>query len=213
MTEIIVVDIVKLIVSLIVGSILGAEREYHRKSAGFRTIILICVSSTLFTILSFHIGGDGSHDRMAANIITGIGFLGAGAIFRNENSVSGLNTAVLIWVVAAIGMAIGGGLYAHALIVTFAVLSILVLFPHVEKKIEDLNCIKKYTISLYYEADVEKELSQIVKSHRLSMFVLRKTFDKKSCVFLTEIRGKRENHPALESEIRVLDNFISISIS
>src|SRR4051812_40951933 len=99
-------DIVKLLLAIVLGSIIGAEREYRTKSAGFRTIILVCVGSALFTIFSIRIGV-GNPDRIAANIITGIGFLGAGAIFRNKDHVTGITTATTIWMVAAIGMGVG----------------------------------------------------------------------------------------------------------
>ena len=79
MNETLVDELIKLVVALIVGAVIGAEREYKSKSAGFRTVILITIGSTIFTIVSNQISSDG---RLAANIVTGIGFLGAGAIFR-----------------------------------------------------------------------------------------------------------------------------------
>jgi len=97
-------DLTKLLVALVIGAIIGAEREYRTKSAGFRTVILITVGSTLFTIVSNLMSNDA---RVASNIVTGIGFLGAGAIFKEGASVKGLTTATTIWISAAIGMAIG----------------------------------------------------------------------------------------------------------
>src|SRR6266480_3904090 len=95
------VELLKLFVSLIIGGVIGAEREYHSKSAGFRTIILITLGSTVFTLLSYKLGGADDAWRITANIITGIGFLGAGVIFKDENRVGGLTTATIIWVAAA----------------------------------------------------------------------------------------------------------------
>ena len=116
----------KLIISIVIGVIIGGEREYRNKSAGLRTIILICMGSTIFTILSAKIGDSTGASRVAANIVTGIGFLGAGAIMREGLTVSGLTTASTIWVAAALGMAVGDGEYELALycmVLTFIVLS------------------------------------------------------------------------------------------
>src|SRR5271154_5080290 len=101
------VDLLKLFISLIIGSVIGAEREYRSKSAGFRTIILITLGSTLFTIFSIQIGSPNSPDRIASNIVQGIGFLGAGIIFREGSRVNGITTAATIWIAAALGMGVG----------------------------------------------------------------------------------------------------------
>lgn len=98
-------DMVAMLVSIVCGGIIGFEREYRSNSAGFRTIILISLGSTIFTIVSRH--GAGTDDRISANIITGIGFIGAGVIFKDKFSVSGLTTAAVIWTSAAIGMTTG----------------------------------------------------------------------------------------------------------
>ena len=104
--------VIKIFASTIVGFLIGAEREYRSKSAGLRTFTLISLGSTIFTILSIKMGMDNSHDRIAANIVTGIGFIGAGVIFKQEDRVNGLTTAAIIWVTSSLGMAIGYGLIA-----------------------------------------------------------------------------------------------------
>src|SRR5688572_27174223 len=100
--------LLRLLLVIIVGGLIGAEREYRSKSAGFRTMILICLGSFLFTTFSIQIGGLET-DRIASNIVTGIGFLGAGVIFKSENRINGLTTAAAIWAVAALGMGIADG--------------------------------------------------------------------------------------------------------
>src|SRR6185436_14892195 len=102
------VDFIKLLVSLAIGSVIGIERESRGKSAGFRTIILITIGSTLYTIFSQKLGLT-SPERIASNIVVGIGFLGAGVIFKGDDRVTGLTTATTIWVAAALGMGVGGG--------------------------------------------------------------------------------------------------------
>ncbi|MGZ5135759.1 MAG: MgtC/SapB family protein, partial [Flavitalea sp.] len=107
--------VLKITIAFFLGGIIGIEREYLNKAAGLRTLILICIGSCLFTIFSILIGVD-SRDRIASNIVTGIGFLGAGVIFKEDNRVKGLTTAASIWVTAAIGMGIGSGYYWAAFI-------------------------------------------------------------------------------------------------
>src|ERR1700733_451182 len=102
----------KLILAVIIGGAIGAEREYRSKSAGFRTLTLICLGAALFTILSKQIGWATSPERIASNVVVGIGFVGAGVIFRADpirSKVSGITTAAMIWVTAALGMCIGAG--------------------------------------------------------------------------------------------------------
>lgn len=103
-------DVYKALMALGAGAILGVERELKDKAAGLKTITVICLGSCLFTILSFKIGNQyNDASRIASYIVSGIGFLGAGVIFKDEFTVSGLTTAGVIWMAAAIGMAIGFG--------------------------------------------------------------------------------------------------------
>ena len=99
----------------LLGAAIGVERDLHRRPAGIRTSAFVCMGSALFTILSFQLAkmyGDTSSTRIASNLVQGIGFLGAGAILREGGGLVGLTTAATIFVEAAIGMAVGGGLYA-----------------------------------------------------------------------------------------------------
>ncbi len=148
-------DLIAMLVSVICGSIIGFEREYRNKSAGFRTIILICLGSTIFTIVSWH--GDGTDDRISANIITGIGFIGAGVIFQDRISVRGLTTAAVIWTVAAIGMTAGIGYHALALLLTLITLVVLVLVGYVEQLISRLKKQKMISVML-----VDSEISNLL---------------------------------------------------
>lgn len=108
-------ELLLIIISVIIGLIIGAEREYRNKSAGLRTFILVCFGSCLFTILSIKIGVE-NPDRLAANIITGIGFLGAGVIFKDDNKIGGITTATTIWATASLGMSVGSGYVYLALL-------------------------------------------------------------------------------------------------
>jgi putative Mg2+ transporter-C (MgtC) family protein len=116
------------------GALLGLEREVRHKSAGLRTNILIAVGSALFTVMSLTLGGGNGADpsRIAAQIVTGIGFLGAGAIMRTGNHVQGLTTAATVWVNAAVGVAVGGGEYHLAVIATVVTITALAVLPPLE---------------------------------------------------------------------------------
>lgn len=129
-------ELISIGVSLFCGLVLGLEREYRNKSTGLRTIILICLGSTVFTIVSSH--GTGSDDRIGANIITGIGFIGAGVIFKDKMGVLGLTTAAVIWVAAAIGMTAGFGAHSTAMTVTCVTMMILLFFGKLENWVNSL---------------------------------------------------------------------------
>ena len=132
------VDVIwRLLLAAGLGAALGLEREYRQKPAGLRTNILIALGSALFTIASSLIGHDaGSPDRISAQIVTGIGFLGGGAILRSGNTVHGLTTAATIWVNAAIGMAAGAGYFLLATVTAALTLIVLVLLPPIETYFE-----------------------------------------------------------------------------
>ena len=119
------------------GGAIGLEREFHQKPAGLRTNMLIALGSALFAILSVELGaGAGSPDRIAAQVVTGIGFLGAGAILRSGDHIHGLTTAATIWVNAAIGMAAGLGSYTVATVAAAITLVVLALLPIMENLVE-----------------------------------------------------------------------------
>jgi len=160
-------DFIKLLFSLGIGCVLGAEREYRGKSAGLRTIILIALGSTLFTIFSMHIGLPNSADRIAANIVVGIGFLGAGVIFKADDRVTGLTTATTIWVAAALGMGVGAGFFELCGIATGFVLIILYAFLYWERFIDNLNQTRKYRIVCRYEQETLQHYELLFKELKL----------------------------------------------
>ena len=124
MTDHIITFTIRLIVAMILGGIVGLEREYHAKDAGFRTHFLVAIGSALFTLISMYGFADGVKDtsRVAAQVVSGIGFLGAGIIVFQRNVIRGLTTAAGLWVTAAIGMACGVGQCYMAVLVTLLIL-------------------------------------------------------------------------------------------
>ena len=127
----------RLLLAAGLGAALGVEREYRQKPAGLRTNILIAVGSALFTIMSASMSTGGADPgRIAAQIVTGIGFLGGGAIMRNRDTVHGMTTAATIWVNAAIGVAAGTGHYSLATFAAALTLVVLVVLPPIETYFE-----------------------------------------------------------------------------
>ncbi len=144
--DILTENILKLGIAVLVGGVIGLEREVQYKAAGFRTIILITLGSTLFTLFSLAIGPDISPSRIAANIVTGIGFLGAGTILREGGRIGGLTTAATIWLAAALGMGIGAGQIEFVLAATGVTLVVLVFFPTVGGWIDRMREARTYRI-------------------------------------------------------------------
>ena len=127
---------IRLVVALVLGLAIGAEREASRHPAGLRTMAMVCCGSSLFTMLGTSFAQPGTDPtRIAAQIVTGVGFLGAGAILRQGVEVKGLTTAAAIWIVAAIGMASGFGRFGIAVIATALVLAALLLIRPLERMI------------------------------------------------------------------------------
>ena len=123
----------RLLLAAGLGAVLGLEREYRQKPAGLRTNILIAIGSALFTIISVSMtAGTGDPSRVAGQIVTGIGFLGGGAIMRNRDTVHGMTTAATIWVNAAIGIGCGVGQFQLAIAATALTLVVLVVLPPIE---------------------------------------------------------------------------------
>ena len=149
-------DYLTILVSVLCGSLIGIEREYRNKSAGLRTIALICLGSTVFTLISQRIGE--SDNRIAANIITGIGFIGAGVIFKGNYNVSGLTTAAVIWIAAAIGMVIGISEYKFGIILSVIVIVILSGFAKLEYLLDIIYHRKTYRITF-----IDNDMKHITK--------------------------------------------------
>ena len=151
-------------ISILCGMMVGAERQFKQKAAGARTLTLICVGSTIFTMASIVIAGD-SHDadrtRIAAQIVSGVGFLGAGAIIRNRGTIVGLTTAATIWTVAAIGMMVGGGYAAAGIVLTIVVVTMLIVVQRLERHV--LEPCRYADVQLVYDPAQGKTRVRILK--------------------------------------------------
>jgi putative Mg2+ transporter-C (MgtC) family protein len=130
-------DLLGIILAVVFGAAIGLEREISGKAAGLRTNVLICLGAAVFTIISKQMaaGAGDSLTRIAAGVVTGVGFLGAGAIIVDRGGVHGLTTAATIWLVASIGMACGTGFYSLAVISTFIAILVLMGLGQLEKSL------------------------------------------------------------------------------
>jgi len=159
-------DFLRLLAAMIAGAIFGLERELHDKPAGFRTNILICVGAALFTLLSVRMAEGNSADvtRIAAGIVTGIGFLGAGAILHYRGTVYGLTTAATIWIVASIGLACGAGQFAIAALATLVAAIVLFLLSAVEGSIARVMHVVDYEVELLPGTDANAAVRPLLKA-------------------------------------------------
>jgi putative Mg2+ transporter-C (MgtC) family protein len=179
------------------GGLIGAEREARDKSAGFRTIILISLGATLFTMLSLFLSKSDDPTRIAANIVTGIGFLGAGAILRHNEQVSGLTTAATIWLAAAVGMAVGAGHYVLSLAVTSFTLVVLWVFPTLESKIDNLRHLITYHVQCEPSAMTPGDLEAIFSQQGLKLYKTKRTKAEGLLTFEFETFGPPDAHDRL----------------
>ncbi len=169
--EILVQSATRLLVAAILGGIVGLERELSRKPAGLRTNMLICTGSALLMLLSIWVAGQGGDPgRIAAQVVTGIGFLGAGAIVHSRGSVYGLTTGATIFIVAAIGLAVGGGYYLPAFLATaLAILSLFALGRMEKRMLLGARSVYEYAIQTHSAEAVLTRLTDILRAQGVEM--------------------------------------------
>lgn len=179
-------DLLSLTVALALGAFIGLERELSDKAAGLRTNILICVGSCLFAILSRQFASATGADstRIAAQIVSGIGFLGAGAIMREGEHVTGLTTAATIWVVAAIGVAAGFGFFSLAAAAAAMTLVVQGVFPHLDTMIDELRQRHTFKITSELDDDGLEEIKTIFRNSDVK--VLRRKLMKRANLYYSE---------------------------
>lgn len=203
-------DIVAMMVSIICGGAIGFEREYKNKSAGFRTIILISLGSTIFTIVSRH--GAGADDRISANIITGIGFIGAGVIFKDKISVRGLTTAAVIWTSAPIGMTTGIGYHALALCLTIITLGVLLMVTKVERMIARLQKERLLNVT-FRDPDFNQiaRLENTLNTKGLSVERVEITKENDHLIVVFKVSGQKKYLVIMSETLATLPEIISFS--
>ncbi len=194
--DLIQVDILKVVLSVLLGGVIGTEREYRTKNAGFRTLILVTLGSTMFTIVSIHLGTS-TPDRIAANIITGIGFLGAGVIYRSEKRINGITTAAIIWSAAAVGMGVGSGEYILSILGTVVIMLVLVGLNGLEEIIDESNQNRTYRIVCEFQDKTLFHYEEVFRNCNLKIHRGAQSRDGSNIIGTWELRGSLSNHERL----------------
>ena len=212
----------KLLVSFFLGAIIGTERQTRRQSAGIRTFSLICMGSTTAMLLSIWIPQsyphllNGDPGRIAAQVLTGIGFLGAGAIIQSRGSVHGLTTASTIWVVAIMGMAVGAGMYVPAFLLTMTSLFVLVALDRVEKRKALTGQIKQLLINFDTDAPPVNQVREIVKKQSIFIYDIsvERNYKAQTSQVTIKLQAKpRETLDILFEEIHLLGAVNEINLT
>lgn len=202
-------DLVKILLAIFVGGAIGFEREFRDKAAGFRTLIFICLGSTLFTIFSVKLagfgdarfGGPGDATRIASNIVAGVGFLGAGVILRAGGRVFGITTAAAVWLVAALGMGIGAAEYSLVLTVTALSLVVLWLFPFFERWIDRIREERQYEIVYAVASNKGPVLDEAFRAHGLRVAQQEHTRAGDRITCSCKVAGPLANHQRLVAQL------------
>ncbi|HZE79775.1 MAG TPA: MgtC/SapB family protein [Candidatus Polarisedimenticolia bacterium] len=197
---------VRLMLAAFLGGIIGLERELKRKPAGLRTNMFICFGSAMFTILSNELAGEwgiGDHTRIAAQIIPGIGFIGAGSILHDKGGVSGITTAATLFVVASIGMAAGGGLYLEAIFATMLIYLALHLLGILERQLNLKPLRMNYMIVSEKTADdLVAEVNSILEDQGKEMQAMRLSRSGENEKLVFRVDGTRNEHKQLMNRLR-----------
>lgn len=162
----------KLVIAMLCGGAIGLERELNRKPAGLRTNVLICFGAALYMIVSRHISGGAAYTdpaRLAAQVVAGIGFLGAGVILQARGSVTGLTTAATIFVVGAVGIAVGEGMIWLAIFSTIVILLVLVLLRWLEHAAIGRRRLFRYALETNHSVEVLEKLIELLDQDRLHL--------------------------------------------
>lgn len=163
-------SLARLMLAAILGGLIGLERELKHRAAGLRTNLFICLGAAMFTLLSQRLAGVPSDAaRIAAQIIPGIGFIGAGSILHMRGLTTGLTTAATIFVVASVGMAAGGGLYLTAVFATGLVLLVLYLLGHAEETFNIKLLMSSYEVTGASIEEISNEVTRILETHHRLM--------------------------------------------
>jgi putative Mg2+ transporter-C (MgtC) family protein len=158
--------LLRLVLAALLGGVIGLEREFKHRPAGLRTNLFICLGAAMFTLLSDALAAEhlGDHTRIAAQIIPGIGFIGAGSILHNRNNlITGITSAATLFVVASVGMAVGGGLYLTAIFGTGLILLCLFLLGNAEQKLNLKLVVHSYEVTGRSAEDIRAEVNSALE--------------------------------------------------
>lgn len=177
--------IIRILLALIIGGVIGYERELQNRAAGFRTHILVCLGATIVSLLQIEMGNKAiemielneklaqvikiDYGRLGAQVITGVGFIGAGAIIHNKGNIKGLTTAATLWVVACLGLSIGMGGYYISVFSTVIIFIILVFLKRIEDKFIFKNITGVFEVKYIYEEKITKEIESFLEKKKIKI--------------------------------------------
>jgi len=202
----------RLLVASILGAAIGLERETKHKPAGLRTNMFICFGAAMYTLLSDQLAMEhtGDHTRIAAQIIPGIGFIGAGSIMRSGMSVSGLTTAATMFVVASVGMAVGGGLYVPAIFATLLILVSLQFLGWFEQRFNLKPAMMKYEVYGNVADEMIGEINSLLEPEHRAMETVDIATSNGGFKVLFGLASTRSEHKALLEKLNNLKSVKSV---
>ena len=202
----------QLALAVVLGGAVGLERELGGKPAGLRTNILICMGSVLYTKLSIALGTAGDSSRVAAQIVTGVGFIGAGTILHARGAVVGLTSAATIWVVAAVGVALGAGLTLEAVGTTLFVIIVLQGLGRIERFVEHQSMVRRLLVHARPDPNPTEDLETVVRRTGVDIVRQEQRRENVDLVVEFELRGAKRlqdqvmiallHHPAVRTVSR-----------
>jgi len=212
-SEFVAAALIKLIVAAFLGAAIGLERQINKSPAGLRTNMFMCVGTALFTILSFAFTGTlDDHTRIAAQIVSGIGFIGAGTILHSKSGITGITTAATIFVVAAVGMAVGGGQYQVAVFATILVLTGLHVLGKLEARFNLKALFMQYEIKGKDAEGVMTSVNNAMEEEHLIMDGVHFVSGKDSYRLQFTVQAVHNVHQMLTEKLRKSTNIDSVQV-
>lgn len=206
-------DGLKLLLALVLGGAMGMERELTGKPAGLRTNLLIAVGAALLTIVSRHVGAEsGDPGRIAAQVVTGVGFIGAGAIIQARGAVTGLTTAATIWAVAGVGIAAGSGAWQAAVLSTVIIISCLVSLRGMESRVRGRRSLARYSVTMLSGTDSMPAIDAVHSNPSIDAESLTVRVDELQRSVEITCVGSKKAHKELFRELCALDGVQHVQI-
>lgn len=220
--------IIRILMALIIGGLIGYERELKNRAAGFKTHILVCLGATIVSLLQIEIGNQAiamlksnenlyqviniDYGRLGAQVITGVGFIGAGAIIHNRGNIKGLTTAATLWIVACLGLAIGMGGYYISIFSTIIIFITLVFLKRIENKFIFKNKFEKFEVEYFKEDKIEKEIEEFLEKKKIIIKKIEYNYyDNKVYAVYSIIKTKEIKIEGLLRELK--ENFQIIKVN
>lgn len=203
----------RLVVAAILGGIIGLERQLRHKPAGLRTNMFICFGAAMFTVLSRQLAGtEADSTRIAAQIIPGIGFIGAGSILHSRGSVTGLTTAATLFVVASVGMATGGGLYLTACFATAIILIALALLGRLERAYSLRTVVTTYEVTGRNVDSMLRDVNRILDEEKLTMQRVHLASADPDFRIVFSVDCEREEHNVFSLRLHESNVFAAVTV-